>query len=87
MVNTVVLAGHYVSIRKNVMTINIIITKSNVKSYSIIVPIILCESLLKHIKKYISEGDIIGTKGYLNVQDGTLVCIAEKITFLSNSKK
>ena len=86
MVNNVVLAGRYVSIKKNVMTLSITIAKNDEETYGIFVPVVLSDTLLKHVKEYIFKGDVVGTKGYLDSKDNKLICVAEKITFLSSSK-
>lgn len=66
MVNTIVLAGRYVSIKKSIMTLSITLTKSDEEPYGLFVPVVMSSTLLKHVKEYISEGDIVGTKGYLD---------------------
>ena len=86
MVNTVILTGHYVSLKKNTMTISITITNNNVDPYDILIPTIINNSLLKYVKEYIANGDIVGIKGYLDIKDNHLICIVEKITFLSSKK-
>lgn len=87
MVNNVVLAGHYVSLKKNIMNLSITIAKENNEPYELLVPVVLSRHLLENVKEYISKGDVVGTKGYLDNKDGSLICIAEKITFLSRVKE
>lgn len=37
--------------------------------------------------EYVHKGDLVGVKGRLQNNDGKLIVIAEKITFLSSGKK
>ena len=87
MVNNVVLAGRYVSLKKDILTLSITITKSDEKLDTLFITIILSNTLLEHVKEYVSRGDVVGVKGYLDNKDKSLICIAEKITFLSSMKK
>lgn len=87
MVNNVVLAGRYVSLKKDTMTLSITITKGDEKHDTLLIPIILNNILLEHVKEYVSKGDVVGVKGYLDNNNKSLICVAEKITFLSCMKK
>lgn len=87
MVNNVVLAGRYVSLKKDTMTLSITITKGDEKQDTLLIPIILNNILLKHVKEYVSKGDVVGVKGYLDNKNKSLICVAEKIIFLSCMKK
>ena len=41
----------------------------------------------KNIKEWTKKGDLIGIKGRLQTEEGTLYVMAEKITSLSNGKE
>lgn len=41
----------------------------------------------KNTKEWTEKGDLIGIKGRLQTEEGTLYVIAEKITFLSSEKE
>lgn len=41
----------------------------------------------ENTKKWTKKGDIIGIKGRLQEEEGTLYVIAEKVTFLSSKKE
>ena len=41
----------------------------------------------KNTKEWTKKGDIIGIKGRIQEEEGTLYIMAEKVTFLSNKKE
>lgn len=84
MINTVILAGRYSSLNKDIMTMDIAVKSEG--NVHIFVPVLLSEPLLKHVKEIISIDDLIGIKGFVDNKDDTLICVAEKITFLSKEK-
>lgn len=45
------------------------------------------ENVEKNTKEWTKKGDIIGIRGRLQEEEGTLYVMAEKITFLSTTKK
>ena len=85
MINTVVLAGRFLTLNKDVMTMDITVTNKD-DTYNISVPVLLSGTLLKHVKEMITSGDLIGIKGFIDNKNNTFICVAEKITFLSNKK-
>ena len=40
-----------------------------------------------NVKEYCKKGDIAGIKGRLQVREGKVEVVAEKVTFLSNRKE
>lgn len=43
-------------------------------------------NLVDNVKEYCRKGDIVGTKGRLQVENDKLVVVSDKITFLSSRK-
>ena len=50
------------------------------------IPIILYEGLAENTEKYCKKGSIVGIKGKVQIENNEIKLIAEKVTFLSNSK-
>ena len=48
------------------------------------VPITLWDNVAKNTAEYCKKGDIIGVKGRIQGEEGTIQIIAEKVTFLSS---
>lgn len=100
MVNTIMLIGRIVSDleinetkeNRNVKTITLAITRSykNINGeYDIdFIPVKLFGSIAENTTKYCKKGDLVGVKGRIEIlaKEG-LIIIAEKISFLSTSKK
>lgn len=51
-----------------------------------IIPIICWEGISERMVEYCGEGDTIGVRGRVEIREGNVVLIAEKITFLSSKK-
>lgn len=52
-----------------------------------LVPCILNQAIAENVVKYCESGDIVGVKGSVHNDDGSIKIIAEKVTFLSTSTK
>ena len=48
---------------------------------------VLCSSLAENAVEYCKQGDLVGIKGRLQNNDNILNVVAEKLTFLSSSRK
>ena len=51
------------------------------------VPIEIWEGIKKNIKEYCNINDVMAVRGRVQVKDGKVNLIAEKVTFLNSSKK
>lgn len=51
------------------------------------IPCKLWNNIADNVKGYCKKGDIAGIKGSLQVREGKLEVVAEKVTFLSNRKE
>ena len=47
----------------------------------------LWSTIAENTIEYVNKGDLIGIKGRLQTENGQLLIIAEKVTFLSSKKK
>ena len=89
MSNSVLLVGKLASkIKDNTFILAVNRTFKNVDGEyeKDLIPIEVWEGIIKNVKEYCSEGDIMGVKGRLQMKDNKIVVIAEKITFLSSKK-
>lgn len=48
---------------------------------------VLWEGIATNVNEYCHKGDVVGVKGKLQSEDGTIKVVAEKVTFLSSRKK
>ena len=51
------------------------------------IPVILWNAIAENTKEYCHKGDVVGAKGRLQIIDEKVYVVAEKVTFLSSSKK
>ncbi len=51
------------------------------------IPVKLYGQMLKNTIEYIKKGDLIGVKGRLQEENGQLIVIADKISFLTSNRK
>ncbi len=47
-------------------------------------PVLVGDSIMKHIKEYCHIGDTIGIKGSTKNRDNTLIVVGKKLTFLTS---
>ena len=87
MLNQFVIAGRMVSLEKDILTVSIPLPKKDGEEPKCtLIPFICPKGLLKTVKKYVSKGDVVGIKGRLENNDGSIICITEKISFLSSKR-
>lgn len=94
MLNTVALIGRIVKKPilkelengKKVCDLEISVPKHNEHGRDL-VPCVLYQGIAENVVKYCESGDIVGVKGSVHNDDGSIKIIAEKVTFLSTSKK
>ncbi len=83
MINNVVITGRFREIKNNELFLKYEESEKN-QPIRINIP----KGLQEELSKYIMEDDIIGIKGYLEVDDlQQIKIVATKITFLSSKKK
>lgn len=83
MINNVVITGHFKIIKNNELFL-----KFEESGKHQLIKINIPKDLQEELSKYIVEDDIIGIKGYLEVDDlQQIKVVATKITFLSSKKK
>lgn len=81
--NTVLLIGRYKYIDHSTDTLHLQVLRKDEEDLN--VPVKLSCKLLEHVIQYCKIDDIMGVKGHLrNTEDGRLIVIAEKLTFLSS---
>lgn len=51
------------------------------------IPVVLWKGIAENTAEYCHKGDMIGIKGRLQIKEDKIEVIAEKVTFLSSSKK
>ena len=87
MLNQYVVAGRVASYEKDILTVSIPLpVKDGEEPRCAIIPFSVSKDLSKTLKEYISKGDVLGVKAHLENKDNSLICIAEKISFLSAKK-
>lgn len=87
MLNQFVIAGRVASLEKDILTVSIPLpTKDGEEPKCALIPVICPKGLLKTVKQYVSKGDVVGIKGRLENNDNSIICISEKISFLSSKK-
>jgi hypothetical protein len=82
MLNQVILVGRVTSIDKNagIMTIEVIRKDVN---QSGLIPINLGDELAESSFEYLKEDSTVGVKASINIDDGILRIIGEKVTFIN----
>ena len=91
MFNSVTLIGriNFMNPECNILEIKCIkqLYKNDIKvgTEEVYVPVIVSDLIMKQTKQYCNINDMIGIKGYLKNQDGRLMVMAEKITFLART--
>ena len=81
--NNVILIGKITSIGLNTISILPTAHNDNNMSIDIEVPDMIYENLIS----VCNEGDVVGVKGYLQVEFGRIIIIGEKISFLSANNR
>lgn len=82
MINNVILTGHF----KGFSNDNKILLKLDKLVNHQTVKINIANDLKEKIKKFIKDDDIVGIKGYIELDDNnSIIIVATKITFLSSS--
>lgn len=81
--NAVLLIGKYKYIDHSTDTLYLQVIRKDEEDLN--TPVKLSCKLLEHVIQYCKINDIMGVKGHLrNTEDGHLIVVAEKITFLSS---
>lgn len=81
--NTVLLIGNYKYIDHSTNTLYLQVPRKDEEDLN--APVKLSCKLLENVIQYCKINDIMGVKGHLrNTEDGRLIVIAEKLTFLSS---
>lgn len=57
------------------------------KQDTIAIPVLVTESMMKHMKEYCNIGDIIGVKGSIKNRDNGIIIVGEKLSFLSSKSE
>jgi hypothetical protein len=84
MINSVVITGRFKRSKNN----NELLLKIEGLENHQIVTIKTNSALSDKTKEYIMENDLVGIKGYIEINDdNNIVIIASKVTFLSGSKQ
>ena len=82
MVNSVVISGCF----KYIQNKELLLKVEGLENHQII-RINISKGFQKELDNYIKENDLIGIKGYIEVDDlHRIIIIATKITFISNKK-
>ena len=78
MVNSVVISGCFKGIENKELLLKVNVQKTRIN---------ISKGFQKELDNYIKENDLIGIKGYIEVDDfHRIIIIATKITFISNKK-
>jgi hypothetical protein len=91
MINLVTFVGriNYIYTEDNILEIKgtKIIYKDEIKvgEEEVYIPVIVGDSMMKHIQQYCNIDDVVGVKGWLKNRDGKLIVMADKLTFLTAS--
>lgn len=89
MINLVTFVGriNYIYTEDNILEIkcNKVIYKDDIKvsEEDVYIPVIVGDSMMKHIQQYCNINDVVGVKGWLKNRDEKLVVMADKLTFLT----
>ena len=92
MMNNALIVGRIVKIKNKQRTIVTVAVprtfKNSVGEYETdMIPVILYGSISKTTLEYCDKGDMIGVKGKLQVENGILRLVADKVTFLSTKRE
>ena len=99
MLNQIVLVGRLVQdpeIKelendKKVCNITLAVTRSyknmNGEYETDFIPVTLWQGIAEQTTNYCKKGDLVGVKGRLQVREGKVEVVAEKVTFLSSRKE
>ena len=89
MLNQIVIVGRlYENLDGNELVIVVPRTaKNNDKKLEDIIKCNVWGNLADNVKEYCKKGDLIGIKGRIENNNDEIMIVAEKITFLSNSKE
>ena len=99
MLNQIVLVGRLVQdpeIKelendKKVCNITLAVTRSYKNADGIyendFIPVTLWQGIAEQTTNYCKKGDLVGVKGRLQVREGKVEVVAEKVTFLSSRKE
>lgn len=82
MLNQVILVGRVTSIDKNAGIMTIEVVRKDING-SDIIPITLSEGLAESSFEYLKEDSTVGVKASINIEDGILRIIGEKVTFIN----
>ena len=52
----------------------------------VIIPVIIFNKCIDHLKKSCEPGDLIGIKGHIDTDDNGLIIITDKITFIHTKR-
>lgn len=92
MINLVTFVGHinYIYTEDNILEIKgtKIIYKDEIKvgEEEVYIPVLVGDSMMKHIQQYCNINDVVGVKGWLKNRDGKLIVMADKVTFLASQQ-
>lgn len=92
MINLVTFVGriNYIYTEDNILEIKCtkIIYKDEIKvgEEEVYIPVLVGDSMMKHIQQYCNINDVVGVKGWLKNRDGKLIVMADKVTFLASQQ-
>ena len=52
----------------------------------VIIPVIIFNKCIDHLKKSCEPGDLIGIKGHIDTDDNGLIIVTDKITFMHTKR-
>ena len=85
MLNQVILVGRVNKLDKLAGIVSIDIKRPNEKD-SDLIPVTLNEGLIESVLEYLTEGSTIGVKASLNIDEGILRIVGEKVTFINTKE-
>ena len=90
--NQVIMVGRIVKIESEERTtVTIAVTRkfknSDGEYETDFVPVMLFGAVSETTHEYCKNGDIIGVRGRVQIEDGKIVLIADRVTFLSSKKE
>jgi single-strand DNA-binding protein len=92
MLNQIVLVGRLVNIESDEKTIITLAVPRSFKNSegeyeTDYIPVTLWGTIAKNTEEYCKKGDLVGVKGRVVGENGTIELVAEKVTFLSSKKE
>lgn len=92
MSNMVVLVGRLTYIYDTDSIIEVTTTKykgedEQARQETVVNPVLISGSMMKHIKEYCNIGDMVGVKGSTKNRDNGIIIECEKISFLSSKSE